>query len=92
MEGPTSRPGCPGRTVEILMTTTRTISDEQIRTLRTEAVARGDFAQVDLCNRALSADDAVEDQDANLIPYADWTQEEARAACAEVLAAAQGQS
>lgn len=35
-----------------MTTTTVTVTDRQIRTLRTEAVAAGDDAQVDLCDLA----------------------------------------
>lgn len=66
--------------------TADTITDDQIRTLRTEAEAAGDYGQVDLCNRALATDTV--DQDGNAIALADLTREDARAACAEAINAA----
>ncbi len=68
--------------------TAETITNRQIRNLRQEALAAvsPDYAQADICARALS-DDTV-DQDGNLVPYADWTLEEARQACADAVNAA----
>ena len=71
------------------MTTTETLTTEQIKTLRDEAVAAGDYAQADICQRALAADTV--DQDGNEIALADWTVEQAREACARVIAAAEAQ-
>jgi hypothetical protein len=65
-----------------------TITDDDIRRLRSEAVAAGDYAHVDICNRALADD--VTDQDGNEIALADWTREEARQECERVIAAAAG--
>jgi len=45
--------------------TESTVTDAQIRALRDEAAAAGDYAQVDLCNRALCSDDETTDQDGN---------------------------
>ena len=73
------------------MTTTNTdrrpeaVSDDQIRLLRADAVAAGDYAQADICDRALVADDATTDQDGNPIACSDWTQADARASCAAVI-------
>jgi hypothetical protein len=63
-----------------------TVTDKQIRQLRAEALSLSpsDHDTADLCNRAL-ADDTV-DQDGNAIAYADWTQDEARARVAQILA------
>jgi hypothetical protein len=36
------------------MTTIKTITDEQIQSLRDEAAAHGDREQVDICDRALA--------------------------------------
>ena len=57
------------------MTTTITITDAQIRTLRAEAAAAGDTAQVNLCDAALGLAEA-------------WMVDEAREACAAVIARA----
>ena len=65
---------------------TTTITDAQIRALRGEAIAHGDYAQADLCDRARASDTI--DQDGHAIAYADWSQSEAREACAAVVAAA----
>jgi hypothetical protein len=62
------------------------VTDAAIRTLRTEAVAGGDYHQSDLCDRALAADTV--DQDGNEIALADMTQEQARVECALAIAAA----
>ena len=51
---------------------TNQISDKQIKALRSEAVAAGDYAQADICDRALTADDDLTDQDGNAIALADW--------------------
>ena len=74
-------------------TATAAITAKQIRTLRTEATAAGDYAQVDLCNRALTKDGETADQDGNAIALADMTQADAVAECARVIAdaAAQGE-
>ena len=65
---------------------TTSITDRQIKTLRSKALATGDYAQVDLCDRALSADTI--DQDGNPIALADMTQDAARQACADAIDAA----
>lgn len=67
--------------------TADTITDKQIRQLREEALAAGDYKQVDLCNRAL-ADDTI-DQDGNLIAFAEMSAEAAREKCADAIDAAQ---
>lgn len=76
-----------------MSTTADTITDRQIRALREEALAAGDYHQVDLCQRALVRDtiDTI-DQDGNPIALADVTQERARAECAKVIADAEAQS
>lgn len=63
---------------------TTTITDKQIRELREGAMAAGDYAQVDICDRALASDTV--DQDGHEIALADWTREEAREECARVIA------
>ena len=57
------------------MTTAKTITDSQIRTLRDEAAAAGDDAQVNLCNAALGLAEA-------------WMVDEAREQCAKAIAEA----
>lgn len=61
------------------------ITDKQIRALRDEALAAGDYQQVDLCQRALTLDSDVTDADENLIPMAEVSQLEARAECERVV-------
>lgn len=68
---------------------TITITTKLIRALRSEAIAAGDYAQADLCQRALSTDTI--DQDGNRIPYAEMTQDDAIEACARVIANAAAQ-
>lgn len=55
--------------------TTATITDSQIRTLRDEAAAAGDDAQVNLCNAALGLAES-------------WMVDEAREMCAKAISAA----
>lgn len=69
------------------MTTKETITTEQIKALRAEAVAHRDYHQVDICDRALATDTL--DQDGNQIALADWSQDEAREECARVIAEAE---
>lgn len=71
------------------MLTAETITTAQIRTLRNEAVAAGDYAQVDICDRALATDDSTTDQDGNEVARADLSREDARAECADVINAGQ---
>ena len=66
--------------------TSNEITDEQIEALCEEAMAASDYQQVDICCRALCADDEVENQDGDRIAFSDWTQAEARAECARVIA------
>lgn len=75
-----------------MTTTAETITDDQIRKLRAEALAASDHTQVDLCNRALVDDDHTTNQDGHPIPFADWSQEEARWECARAIAAAEAQA
>jgi hypothetical protein len=72
------------------MTTIETITRSQIKTLRSEALAAGDYHQVDICDRALSSDDV--DQDGNPVALSDMTREEALAECARVISDAEAQS
>lgn len=41
------------------MTTIDTLTDDQIRTLSTEAAVAGDMEQVQICDRALDGDEAA---------------------------------
>ena len=72
--------------------TTKTITESQIRALRTEAAGSGDFAQLAICDLALDgsfdADDytVLEARDAKRI--ASMSQEQAIAECARVIAEA----
>lgn len=70
--------------------TAETITTAQIRALRNEAQAAGDYAQVDICDRALAADDSTTDQDGNEVARADLNREDAREACADAINAGQG--
>ena len=78
------------------MTTTDTITNRQIRTLRAEAGAAGDLAQVAICVLALGGPDALAGAEpgteADLLLSTGMSQDEARAECARVIAdaAAQG--
>jgi len=72
------------------MTTIETLTTKQIKALRAEAIAAGDYRQADICDRAL-ATDAV-DQDGNEIALADWTVEQARAAIVEAINDAEAQA
>ena len=48
------------------MLTAATITNAQIRALRNEAEKAGDYAQVDICDRALAREiDGPQDQDGN---------------------------
>lgn len=67
------------------------ITNQQIRRLRQEALGAGDYRMVDICNRALVRDDDTVDQDGNVIPFAEWTQVEAVAEIARVIADAKAQ-
>ena len=53
-------------------------------------MAAGDYAQVDICDRALAADDSTTDQDGNTVACADLSREDARAECADAINAGQG--
>mgnify|MGYP006931613400 CR=1 FL=1 len=68
--------------------TAETITTAQIRALRREAEAAGDYAQIDICDRALASDDTTTDQDGNTVARADLSREDARAECAEAINAA----
>ena len=70
--------------------TAETITTAQIKALRSEAMAAGDYAQVDICDRALAADDSTTDQDGNTVARADLSREDARAECADAISAGQG--
>lgn len=74
------------------MTTSETITDEQIKALRAEALGHGNYEQVDICDRALCRDDETINQDGDEIAYADWSRDEARTECARVIADAEAQS
>lgn len=76
--------------------TTMTVTDDQIRTLRSEAAAAGDNLQVAICDRALGRDLDCEDPAPLTAGEAlalgeHWpTRAAARAACAETILAGQG--
>lgn len=70
--------------------TAETITAAQIRALRNEAQAAGDYAQVDICDRALADDDSTTDQDGNEVARADLSRTDARAECADAINAGQG--
>jgi hypothetical protein len=80
---------------EIVMTTADTITDDQIESLRAEAAAAGDLAQVSICSLALnmppllssSAPQSHRDMNAGLREHA----RKARAECARVIADAAAQ-
>ena len=70
-----------------------TITDDQIRDLAKKAQAEDptDYHQIDLCARALTADGDTTNDDGHEIAFADWTQAQARAECARVIADAAAQ-
>ena len=71
---------------------TDTVTDEQIKALREEALAAGDRAQVDLCDVALAAHETADAEGGELRgPDGEiWTRTEAREACADAINAGQG--
>jgi hypothetical protein len=71
--------------------TAATITDRDIRKLREEAIAANDYRQVDICQRAITADGDTTDQDGNAIEFADWTREYARGECAVAINAARAE-
>lgn len=70
--------------------TADTITAAEIRDLRRRAGRRGDHDLVEICDVALAAQGAT---DSSLLegPYGSWTRDEARAACADAINAAQEQ-
>lgn len=72
--------------------TADTITTEQIKALREEALAAGDRAQVDLCDVALAAHETADAEGGELRgPDGEiWTRTEAREACADAINAGQG--
>lgn len=66
------------------------VSDRQIRALKSEAMAAYDYAQADLCDRALATDTI--DQDGNEIALAGMSREDARIECAKAIADAQAEA
>jgi hypothetical protein len=62
------------------------ITNKQIKSLRQEALAVGDYLGVDICNRALTPDDQTTTDDGDLMPLHEWTQAGARAECARMIA------
>lgn len=53
------------------MTTTETLTTDQIRQLRTEAGQAGDLSQVALCDKALAGDEAARRECAEVISDAE---------------------
>lgn len=76
------------------MTNATNITDRQIRTLRAEAEAAGDYAQIDVCDVALAAHETpdAEGNDLTGPDRAPMTRSEARALCARAVAYAEAQS
>jgi len=76
------------------MTTPETITTRQIRSLRDEALAAGDYAQVDICDVALAAHETADAEGGELRgPDGEvWTRSEARTECARVIADAEAQA
>lgn len=72
--------------------TAETITARQIKALRDDALAAGDYMMVDVCDRALTPDSDTTDQDGNEAALSDWTQGEARAECASAISDAQAQA
>lgn len=71
------------------------ITDQQIRTLRTEAVTAGDWRQVDICDVALGIRPQHTATDRGSIKDSSgrsMTRTKARAACAKVISYAQGEA
>lgn len=65
------------------------ITDQQIKQLREEAMAAGDYRQVDVCYVALASREDHDDQTAETLLGPDgepMTRTEARAECARVIA------
>jgi hypothetical protein len=69
------------------MTTKENIMDKQIKTLREEAMAVGDYRMADICDIALARRDHDEQTAETLIgpDGAPMTRSEAREICAEVI-------
>ena len=66
--------------------TAETITTAQIRALRNEAEKAGDYAQVDICDRALTREiDGTQDQDGNEVARADLSVADARELCADAV-------
>lgn len=78
-------------------TTAATITNQQIRALRTEAAEAGDLLQVAICDWALGEVDADDIAERDVLDPADRSRvlamsvHEARVACARVIAAAEAQ-
>lgn len=72
------------------MTAQTTITDSQIRALRTEAAEAGDFEQVEICNVVLEGA-ALPESQVREAAGRTWTRAEARAECERVIRGAQAQ-
>ncbi len=57
----------------------------QIKALRTEAISHGDYGTADMCDRALTSDDDLTDQDGNRVALAEISQSQARANVAKYI-------
>lgn len=77
------------------MTTTENITDRQIRILRAEAAAAGDPDQIAYCDLALDGEIDLDDYTGldreTIAALRNMSQEDARAECAQVIAAARAQ-
>lgn len=74
------------------MTTSETITDTQIRQLRTNAAEAGDLAMAMICARALGDDLADAEPGTDGADARDLTVDQARAECARVIAEAEAQA
>ena len=75
-----------GMTTNTTTITAETITNAQIRALRNEAEKAGDYAQVDICDRALTREiDGTQDQDGNEVARADLSVADARELCADAV-------
>lgn len=77
-----------------MTTTSATITDRQIRKLRAEAEAAGDYAQIDVCDVALAEHETADSEGNDLTgpDRAPMTRTEARALCARAISHAEAQS
>ena len=77
------------------LTTPENITNKQIKALREEAMAAGDYRQVDLCDVALNPHETADQQTGEPLVDSDGnpiTRGLARAKCAAVIAYEQGEA